>query len=107
MTRRRNALDINFDSLTDTITNLCGGMILLVMLVTFASQPKIAGVKDLPPPENKIGAKSRVDVLLDNIQTLNIATLKVEQQTAEIEARLPELEEEIDQLDRKLQGDNP
>jgi chromosome segregation ATPase len=103
MARRRDStLELNFDSLTDTITNLCGGLILLVMLVTGASQPKKEGVTELPPPENKVGSDSRVDQLLNDLHTINAHVEQVEQDTARVEARLPEIEEEIEELSRQF-----
>jgi predicted ATP-grasp superfamily ATP-dependent carboligase len=96
--RRQTTLELNFDSLTDTITNLCGGLILIVVLVVTISHPKKSGTPNLPPPDNKLGAESAIDKLLDRIQTMSVDAQQVQQQIQGVEARLPEIEEQIEQL---------
>lgn len=99
--RRNTTLELNFDSLTDTITNLCGGLILLVMLVIGASHPKLEGRDELPPPEGKVGGDSRIDQLLEHLQVISGQVEQVQQDTQRAESRLPDLEKEIEELTRK------
>jgi hypothetical protein len=99
--RRNTTLELNFDSLTDTITNLCGGLILLVMLVVGGSHPKLEGQDDLPPPEQKVGGDSHIDQLLRQMQAISAQLDQVQQETQRAESRLPDLEREIEELNRK------
>jgi hypothetical protein len=99
--RRDSTLELNFDSLTDTITNLCGGLILLVMLVVSASHPKLEGQDDLLPPERKVGGDSRIDQLLDQLHAISGHVEQVQKDTQQAESRLPEFEKEIEELSRQ------
>ena len=102
--RRQSTLDLNFDSLTDTITNLCGGLILLVVLVAGVSRSKQSGVTALPPPENKVGAESPMDELIDQIQIMQAEAQQIHHDVQRVESELPQLEDEIEQLRRKSEG---
>lgn len=95
---RRGGIDFNFDGLTDSVTNLVGGLILLVVMVIGATQPKTSGVDHLPAPDNVVGEEQRMDPLLDQISALRTDADNVEQEILRIEARLPEIERELEEL---------
>lgn len=98
------SLEINFDGLTDTVTNLVGSLILLVVLVVAATRPKVQGVAELPVPDNSVGAERAIDPLLDELGRMRTQIESVEGEIQRMEARLPELAEEIQQL--KAGGDS-
>jgi hypothetical protein len=98
---RRGSSEFNFDGLTDSVTNLVGGLILLVVMVIGATQPKQSGVDHLPAPDNVVGEEQKMDPLLDQISALKTDTEGVEQEILCIEARLPEIQKELDELKEK------
>jgi hypothetical protein len=107
MRRHNSGLNVNFDGLTDSVTNLVGSLILLVVLVVAITQPKRLGVSDLPPPDRKIGAQQPIDTLLEGIRLTRDETQDVESDIERYELRLPEIADEINQLRRQVttQGD--
>jgi TolA-binding protein len=104
MVRRRvSGLDLNFDSLTDVVTNLVGGLILLIIMVIGATQPAAIGLTYLPPPENKPGGDRSMDRLLEEIRSSQQTLEQVNQDIRRVEARLPELAGELEELERRAQ----
>lgn len=105
MTRQRRGRygddELNFDGLTDAVTNLVGALILLVVLVIAVTGPKQLGVEELPPPENTAGESRAIDQLLARMQQLRVHLTEVERDITTLEARVPDLESEIAALAAK------
>lgn len=99
--RRGEGLELNFDSLTDVITNLVGGLIMLIVLVVGATQAKVAGMLAPPPPDNKVGGETPMDLLLNKIHAMDEALQQVEREAQRIEERLPDIAGEIQDLQQK------
>ena len=100
--RNRSHLDLSFDSLTDVVTNLVGGLILLIVVVMGMTTPRIGGVRALPPPDNQPGAEQPMNELLDRIRALQESLRVVEQDITQVEARLPELSDELGELKHQI-----
>jgi len=96
--RRDTSLEINFDGLTDTITNLVGSLILLVVLVIAATRPKVRGLAELPAPDKSVGAERAIDPLLEELSRMRTQIEGVDGEIQRMEARVPELAGEIRQL---------
>ena len=101
MAQRRAGVELNFDGLTDSVTNLVGSLILLVVLVVAVTGPKVAGIEELPPPDNEPGAEQEVDLLLEQIRVLKLEVQTVDRDIQGMEARLPEIAAELDELRRQ------
>jgi hypothetical protein len=99
--RRESGIDVNFDSLTDVVTNLVGGLILLIIVVIGATTPRISGVRTLPPPDNKAGAEHPIDQLLDRIRAMQDEVQLIEQDIVQVEDELPQLAMELEDLKKK------
>ncbi len=101
--RNRSNLDLSFDSLTDVVTNLVGGLILLIIVVLGATTPRISGVPTLPPPENQPGAEQPMDDVLERIRALQESLRVVDQDITQVEARLPEVSDELEELKHQIE----
>jgi hypothetical protein len=99
--RRGEELELTFDSLTDVITNLVGGLIMLIVLVVGATQAKSGGVPYLPSADNKVGGEQPMDQLLNKIHAMSEEVQQLEKALADSEARLPKIAEEIQELKQK------
>jgi hypothetical protein len=95
---------MNFDGLTDSVTNLVGSLILLVVLVVAVTKPKIEGVTDLPPPDNTAGAQRPIDPLLEELRVMRDRITELDRDVQRMEGRVPELEVEIQALKDKTMG---
>lgn len=105
MSRRRpNHFDLNFDSLTDLITNLAGGFTLLVLLlwgITQQGEDNMAySPKHTPMPKTASGKRDAGDQSLIPLQKRAIA-LRAE--TQGFQRDLDQLEQEIPQLRKELE----
>lgn len=87
--RRSSELDLCFDSMTDLITNLAGGLILIVLLVLGLTQPA-------PPP----GSVS-VRQLYDQANEIQLEAEHLNQQLRQSEQQLDVLRQETEDLERK------
>lgn len=74
---------LNFDSLTDTVTNLAGALILLVVL--------ILGITGQ-------GEASRTEPLLEQLEQLRVEIQSVDQETRQIEDALRVLQQRLDRV---------
>lgn len=101
MARRKSGVELNFDGLTDSVTNLVGSLILLVVLVVAVTSPEIAGVEKPPPPDNDAGAEQPVDMLLERMRAMKVKIDNVDQGIKRIELRLPEIDAEVIELQQQ------
>jgi hypothetical protein len=106
---RYAGVKMNFDAMTDTITNVAGAMIRLVILVLVITQPitQITPVGPRPPPlpPSGPGGSSSADKtgkplrpLLAEIELLKTLIRDAENKTAAIERELPTLRDRVDKL---------
>jgi hypothetical protein len=102
---RYEGAKMNFDPMTDTITNVAGAMIRLVILVLLITQPKLiapgGGVDIGPedkgtPSDDNTGRPLRP--LLAEIETLKSLIRDVERETALLERELPALRHRVEKL---------
>jgi len=108
-TIRNDQMEMNFDGLTDSITNLVGNLILIVILmygvtseITLTEPPQVAvapGPRQLPPP-NATGSKQVGDLLLE-LESLKAAIAEVDRDMSDLEARVPELQSRAEAVLRK------
>lgn len=96
--RRHSRLELNFDGLTDSVTNLVGSLILLVGLVIAVTTPKSIGERTPPPPDNRAGEEQPIDGLLETIRQLRAELDQIEQEVQRVETRIPSIAEEIQEL---------
>jgi hypothetical protein len=99
--RQKPRVELNFDGLTDSIMNLAGSLILLVVLVFAITKAKESGEEQPPPPDNKVGGELSISPLMERLQSVNSGLTGVEQEVQRIEARLPELAADIEELRRR------
>lgn len=97
--RRRNDVDFNFDGLTDSITNLAGSLVLLVVLVFAITKPKERGMEEAPLANNTVGAETPMDALVERIAALKSDAAALARDTDAIGSRLPDLAGEVESLE--------
>lgn len=103
---------MNFDGLTDSVTNLVGNLILIVVLmlgltkeVTRTEPPQAVSVSapaSLPPPI-RTGTR-RVEHLLLQAETLKAAIAQVDRDLGELEKQVPELQGRAEAVLKKARG---
>ncbi len=98
---RLSHIELNFDGLTDAITNLTGSLVLLVVLMFAMTTPKEQGFEEPRFPEPQIGEAISMVPLVEKLQIMRAEIEQLAQQTQQIEDRLPELTIEIKQLEEK------
>lgn len=94
---RRSRANLNFDGLTDAVTNLTGAMILLVVLllgITREAQPESEGG---PPPQPVVEVVP-IDPLMQQAKLLKAQIQAIEAQIETIEREIPALEDEVKRL---------
>lgn len=98
---RKQEIELNFDGLTDSVTNLVGALILIVVLVISITQRAVY----TPPPESVV-AESGADEadrpletiaeLLRELDALNVETVRIRDGVTRIEQRIPEWRTSVD-----------
>jgi hypothetical protein len=103
--RRVNEVAFNFDSLTDMVTNLAGGLILIVLLLTVLTrqQASQAGVGAMKTASGGAGESAR-SLELNRLRT-NAAI--VEQSLPKLEAEIQKAREEVARLQREVDATQP
>lgn len=92
---RKQGLELNFDGLTDSVTNLVGALILIVVLLIGITQRAV-----YTPPAASVVTDSGVDEadrpldtiaeLLRDLDALNSETVRIRDGVTSIEQRVPE-----------------
>lgn len=106
--QRTQQVVINFDGLTDAVTNLAGVLILVVVLIL-----GITSQTDSNPPQETSAAASAEDdslePLLRRVQMLRLQILAVDEEIRRYEQELPELQRRLDALPKgpPSADDNP
>ena len=102
---RYAGVKMNFDAMTDTITNVAGAMIRLVILVLVITQPIASNLPPPPPPPNDLGdsspagkADQPLRPLVAEIELLKTLIHDVDGKTAAMERELPSLRDRVEKL---------
>jgi len=94
MARRSNELELNFDGLTDSITNLVGALIILVVLLVAITRP--ASDNRPSPGETRASdvtdsqGEKTAEEMLRQVQTLRQQIQSADREIAAMERRLRE-----------------
>jgi hypothetical protein len=104
--RRTSEVELCFDSMTDLITNLAGGLLLLVLLLMGLTRESSAQAPQAVPQEKgpKDAAEKSVRPLLDRINRLKGEIRRADEQIRELDQRLPQLKEQVEDLLKKVSG---
>lgn len=99
--RRASQLELCFDSMTDLITNLAGGLVLVVLLLLGMTQEskKVEQQAEFAAAKKKSegGAKS-IQPLEIRSQALRAEIAAVEKNMSTLEAKLPKLQQDVEDL---------
>jgi hypothetical protein len=95
--RRRDTIELNFDGLTDAVTNLVGTLILLVVLVmmltresaSFTPRETAAGADQ--QPQSAVSLLERIEVLREQIRQVQREVQTLEDDLPGIQARIAAL----------------
>lgn len=94
---RNSQVELNFDGLTDSVTNLVGTLILLVVLVMGLSK-KSGGAR----PDPTSDAPRPIEELIGRVESLRAELAAIDREISDIEqVRLPELRKQISDLNSK------
>jgi hypothetical protein len=105
---RASEIDLNFDGLTDALTNLVGTLILFVFLLMAVTREKTAVRPPAPPPvflpaDAPAHARRSVD-LLEEVAQLQAELQGMEAQTAAVENDIDMLRTRVAELARRAQS---
>jgi len=90
---RSQRVRFNFDSLTDTITNLTGALILIVVLVLgLTRQMSTSGS---PGSGEPLSGGKPIAPLLQEVEQLDLQIIAVDDEIRALEELLPQLQEEV------------
>jgi hypothetical protein len=98
MARRQRSfqIELNFDGLTDSITNLVGALIVLVLiLLGIMNSPRLLDVQREKAAGEAAAEAESVDDLLQEMQLLQARLALINSQMNAVESELPELKEKI------------
>ena len=107
--RRGEQIELNFDGLADTVTNLVGALILLlVLIIGITSEAASQGepAKPEPPPTQDAGDRS-IASLQQRIALLQTQLREVDRDVSQAKTRLAEAQDEVEQLIEKVQKIQP
>jgi hypothetical protein len=98
--KKGQTVQFNFDSLTDTVTNLSGTLILIVVLVLCLTREMLPPRHDDPAPPGVAGGKP-IAPLLTKVEQIKSQIRSVDQDVRKLEARVPELQRRLQELQNK------
>lgn len=94
---RSNDIELNFDGLTDSVTNLVGSLILLVVLVVGLTSE--VRPKELPKAASEeVKAERSIASLIEQVEILSQQIRSVDQEVRTIEGRMPDHQQRIQTL---------
>src|SRR3954451_23027291 len=98
--RRSSEVELCFDSMTDLITNLAGGLILLVLLLLGLTReaPAPAAAAPEPAAEGKKGSEKSAVPLLEQVNQLRAASERVDKDVSLLQERMRELRKDAHEL---------
>ena len=89
-------IELNFDGLTDSITNLVGALIVLVLiLLGIMNSPRLLDVPSDKASGDAAAEAESVDDLLQEMQLLQARLAVIDSQMNSVESELPELKQKI------------
>ena len=97
--RRSEGLELNFDGLTDSVTNLVGALILLVVLILGVTQEAIS--QPLPTPPKQKGKQSAGE---KPISPLESRIVSLEKQIRKADVDVKTLQDKLQDIDRKFKS---
>lgn len=108
MARRRNeSVALNFDGLTDAVTNLTGTLILLVVLIFGITSEATVPEPPPPPPSPETHEGKPIGPLLQKIDRLKLEIQQVDREIQALQDDLPRLQQEVDQLRQQTESAEP
>lgn len=99
--RRNSEVELCFDSMTDLITNLAGGLVLIVLLLLGITRDAPPPVPEKPKPVAKVGTKTEeksIRPLQDRLNQLRIELDAANKDMQVMDNKIPELRREVDEL---------
>lgn len=106
--RRTNQLEMNFDGLADSVTNLVGALILLVVLVIgLTKDAPLRAAPPSPEPSTGEGGEKPILPLQQRIAVLQTQVRQVDASIDDLNGRLQPLRQEIEELLEKLDRAQP
>lgn len=100
--RRSGEVELCFDSMTDLITNLAGGLILLVLLLLGVTREAKSQPADAAGGEKAKAGPRPIRSLEERAAVLTLALKQADRDLAQLEARLPRLRREVEDLMDKV-----
>ncbi len=106
--RRSGGPEMNFDGLTDAVTNLVGALILLVMLCMGITREAFAQDRDPRPPNPGPGSGEKPTADLQRrINLLRAEIARVEEDVKRLEGVVPPLQKQVNELLEKARQAQP
>ena len=103
--RRRNTeIELNFDGLTDAVTNLVGALILLVLLLVGVTREYVIFAQPTAPPppapnmDEPLEGPKTLDELHRQVAVLRAAIIQADQEITELEQKMPDLRDRAEIL---------
>lgn len=103
--RRQSRIELNFDGLTDSVTNLVGALILLVVLIIGVTREAVSQQKEQPKPktgQRNAGQKS-IKPLQDRVNQMKSQLRDVDNDIEQQKRELRTLREAVDELLKKAE----
>jgi len=98
---RSQRVRFNFDSLTDTVTNLTGALILIVVLALgLTGHAPTAGSLG---PDGQLSGGKPIAPLLQQVEQLKLQIIAVDAELRALEKLLPQLQKEVKSLQQAQQ----
>ena len=108
--RREDQLEMNFDWLNDSLTNLVGNLILIVILlyaitteVTKREPPQFVSAPPVEQPQTpKRAGTKKVDDLLLELERLQADISQIDREMSELKRQVPELQTRAENVLQKV-----
>jgi hypothetical protein len=113
MARRRGSggIELNFDGLADSVTNLVGALILLVLLIIGVTREAVSQTTETPPRSQGGNENADGEVpltpLANRAESLRSQLRSAERDIAEIDGNLEQLTQEVDELLQRVESVQP
>lgn len=105
---RSNALELNFDGLADSVTNLVGALILLVVMIIGVSKDAITQAETPPSVQSgKEGSDKPTLPLKQRIALLEAEVSHMDASIGQLHGRLEPLKQEVEELLEKVDSVQP
>ena len=103
--RRQSRVELNFDGLTDSVTNLVGALILLVVLIVGVTREAVSRQKETPKPKTgkKNAGEKSIKPLQDRVNQMKAQLRDVDNDIEGQKRQLRSLREEVQDLIKKAE----